>query len=153
MPVSALKIFSSAARTSLASLIGILSRGVWETLADDGAARWREKIWDDHAIGNDLLFIDLHLVHEVSSPQAFEGLRAAGRTVRRVDRTLATADHNVPDDRDLSRPIADPLSQAQLDALTANVAEFGIPFYGLGHARQGIVHVIGPELGHDAARA
>ena len=66
-----------------------------------------EKIWDDHAIGDDLLFIDLHLVHEVSSPQAFEGLRAAGRTVRRVDRTLATADHNVPT-WELSRPIADP---------------------------------------------
>ena len=105
-----------------------------------------EKIWDDHAIGDDLLFIDLHLVHEVSSPQAFEGLRLAGRGVRRVDRTLATADHNVPT-TDLSRPIEDPISKAQLDALTANVAEFGIPFYGLGHARQGIVHVIGPELG------
>jgi 3-isopropylmalate/(R)-2-methylmalate dehydratase large subunit len=105
-----------------------------------------EKIWDDHAIGDDLLFIDLHLVHEVSSPQAFEGLRTAGRTVRRVDRTLATADHNVPT-TDLSRPIADPISRAQLDALSANVKEFGIPFYGLGHARQGIVHVIGPELG------
>jgi len=105
-----------------------------------------DKIWDDHAIGDDLLFIDLHLVHEVSSPQAFEGLRAAGRTVRRVDRTLATADHNVPT-WELSRPNTDPVSQAQLDALTANVEEFGVPFYGLGHARQGIVHVIGPELG------
>jgi 3-isopropylmalate/(R)-2-methylmalate dehydratase large subunit len=105
-----------------------------------------EKIWDDHAIGDDLLFIDLHLVHEVSSPQAFEGLRAAGRGVRRVDRTLATADHNVPT-WELSRPVADPISRAQLDALAANVAEFGVPFYGLGHARQGIVHVIGPELG------
>ena len=84
------------------------------------ARTWRSKIWDDHAIGDDLLFIDLHLVHEVSSPQAFEGLRAAGRTVRRVDRTLATADHNVPT-TDLSRPIADPVSRAQLDALSANV--------------------------------
>ena len=102
------------------------------------------KIWDDHAIGDDLLFIDLHLVHEVSSPQAFEGLRLAGRGVRRVDRTLATADHNVPT---TNTPIADPVSRAQLDALSANVKEFGIPFYGLGHARQGIVHVIGPELG------
>jgi 3-isopropylmalate/(R)-2-methylmalate dehydratase large subunit len=101
-----------------------------------------EKIWDDHAIGDDLMFIDLHLVHEVSSPQAFEGLRAAGRTVRRVDRTLATADHNVPT-TELSRPIADAVSRAQLDALSANVKEFGVPFYGLGHARQGI----GPELG------
>jgi 3-isopropylmalate/(R)-2-methylmalate dehydratase large subunit len=105
-----------------------------------------EKIWDDHAIGNDLLFIDLHLVHEVSSPQAFEGLRDAGRRVRRVDRTLATADHNVPT-WELSRPVSDPLARAQLDALEANAAEFGIPYYGLGHARQGIVHVIGPELG------
>jgi 3-isopropylmalate/(R)-2-methylmalate dehydratase large subunit len=105
-----------------------------------------DKIWDDHAIGNDLLFIDLHLVHEVSSPQAFEGLRDAGRRVRRVDRTLATADHNVPT-WELSRPVSDPLARAQLDALAANAAEFGIPYYGLGHARQGIVHVIGPELG------
>ncbi len=105
-----------------------------------------EKVWDDHAIGDDLLFIDLHLVHEVSSPQAFEGLRAAGRRVRRVDRTLATADHNVPT-WELSRPIADPLARAQLEALAANVEEFGIPYYGRGHARQGIVHVIGPELG------
>jgi 3-isopropylmalate/(R)-2-methylmalate dehydratase large subunit len=105
-----------------------------------------DKIWDDHAIGDDLLFIDLHLVHEVSSPQAFEGLRAAGRTVRRVDRTLATADHNVPT-WELTRPNTDPVSQAQLDALTANVEEFGIPYYGMGHSRQGIVHVIGPELG------
>jgi 3-isopropylmalate/(R)-2-methylmalate dehydratase large subunit len=105
-----------------------------------------DRIWDDHAIGNDLLFIDLHLVHEVSSPQAFDGLRAAGRRVRRVDRTLATADHNVPT-WDFSRPVSDPLARAQLDALAANAAEFGIPYYGLGHARQGIVHVIGPELG------
>ena len=105
-----------------------------------------DKIWDEHAIGDDLLYIDLHLVHEVSSPQAFEGLRAAGRRVRRVDRTIATADHNVPT-WDLSRPNDDPVSQAQLDALERNVAEFGVPYYGLGHARQGIVHVIGPELG------
>jgi 3-isopropylmalate/(R)-2-methylmalate dehydratase large subunit len=105
-----------------------------------------DKIWDDHAIGDDLLYIDLHLVHEVSSPQAFEGLRATGRRVRRVDRTLATADHNVPT-WELSRPISDPIARAQLDALAANVAEFGVPFYGLGHERQGIVHVIGPELG------
>ncbi|HET6173207.1 MAG TPA: 3-isopropylmalate dehydratase large subunit [Gaiellales bacterium] len=105
-----------------------------------------DKIWDEHAIGDDLLFIDLHLVHEVSSPQAFEGLRASGRTVRRLDRTLATADHNVPT-TDLLRPIEDPVSRAQLEALERNVAEFGVPYYGLGHARQGIVHVIGPELG------
>ena len=104
------------------------------------------KIFADHAIGDDLLFIDLHLVHEVTSPQAFDGLRLAGRSVRRPDRTLATADHNVPT-WDPQRPIEDLVSKAQLDALTRNVAEFGVPYYGLGHARQGIVHVIGPELG------
>src|SRR5690349_15668083 len=105
-----------------------------------------EKIWDDHAIGDDLLFVDLHLVHEVTSPQAFEGLRLAGRPVRRPDRTLATADHNVPTG-DLRLPIADELSRAQLAALERNCAEFGVRLYGLGHRRQGIVHVIGPELG------
>jgi 3-isopropylmalate/(R)-2-methylmalate dehydratase large subunit len=105
-----------------------------------------EKIWDDHAIGDDLLFVDLHLVHEVTSPQAFEGLRLTGRRVRRPDRTLATADHNVPTG-DLSLPIADDLSRQQLEALDRNCAEFGVPLYGLGHRRQGIVHVIGPELG------
>ena len=104
------------------------------------------KIFADHAIGDDLLFIDLHLVHEVTSPQAFDGLRLAGRPVRRPDRTLATADHNVPT-WNPQRPIEDLVSKAQLDALTRNVAEFGVPYYGLGHARQGIVHVIGPELG------
>ena len=102
-----------------------------------------EKIWDDHLVGDDLLFVDLHLVHEVTSPQAFDGLRLAGRTVRRPDRTLATADHNVP-----TGPGApDELSQAQLEALARNCDEFGVPLYPLGHRRQGIVHVIGPELG------
>jgi 3-isopropylmalate/(R)-2-methylmalate dehydratase large subunit len=104
------------------------------------------RIFDDHAIGDDLLFVDLHLVHEVTSPQAFEGLRRAGRAVRRPDRTLATADHNVPT-WDLHRPVEDELSRAQLEALDRNCAEFGIPLYGMGHRRQGIVHVIGPELG------
>jgi len=102
-----------------------------------------EKVWDDHAIGDDLLFVDLHLVHEVTSPQAFEGLRAAGRRVRRPDRTVATADHNVatgPGD-------PDELSQAQLEALDRNCAEFGVRLYPLGHRRNGIVHVIGPQLG------
>ena len=105
-----------------------------------------EKIWDDHVIGDDLLFVDLHLVHEVTSPQAFDGLRLAGRRVRRPDRTLATADHNVPTtassaaSRTSSRAI-------QLEALARNCEEFGITCYGLGHRRQGIVHVIGPELG------
>ena len=104
------------------------------------------KIWDDHAIGDDLLYVYLHLVHEVTSPQAFEGLRLSGRRVRRPDRTIATADHNVPT-WELSRPIEDEVARQQLDALARNVEEFGIPYYGLGHRRQGIVHVIGPELG------
>jgi 3-isopropylmalate/(R)-2-methylmalate dehydratase large subunit len=105
-----------------------------------------EKILADHLIGDDLLFIDLHLVHEVTSPQAFDGLRLAGRKVRRPDRTLATADHNVPTTA-FALPIEDDLSRAQLDALDRNCAEFGIRCYGRGHRRQGIVHVIGPELG------
>ena len=105
-----------------------------------------EKILADHMIGGDLLFIDLHLVHEVTSPQAFDGLRLAGRKVRRPDRTLATADHNVPTTA-FSLPIGDDLSRAQLEALDRNCAEFGIRCYGRGHRRQGIVHVIGPELG------
>ncbi|HEX2587578.1 MAG TPA: 3-isopropylmalate dehydratase large subunit [Gaiellales bacterium] len=102
-----------------------------------------EKVWEAHLIGDDLLFVDLHLVHEVTSPQAFEGLRLAGRRVRRPDRTLATADHNVPTGP--GRP--DELSQAQLEALQRNCEEFGVRLYPLGHRRQGIVHVIGPELG------
>jgi 3-isopropylmalate/(R)-2-methylmalate dehydratase large subunit len=102
-----------------------------------------EKVWADHAIGDDLLYVDLHLVHEVTSPQAFEGLRLAGRRLHRPDRTLATADHNVPTGP--GQP--DQLSQAQLAALEQNCDEFGVPLYALGHARQGIVHVIGPELG------
>ncbi len=102
-----------------------------------------EKVWEEHLIGDDLLFVDLHLVHEVTSPQAFEGLRLAGRRVRRPDRTLATADHNVPTGP--GRP--DELSQAQLEALRRNCEEFGVRLYPLGHRRQGIVHVIGPELG------
>jgi 3-isopropylmalate/(R)-2-methylmalate dehydratase large subunit len=105
-----------------------------------------EKIWDDHVIGDDLLFVDLHLVHEVTSPQAFDGLRMAGRPVRRPDRTLATADHNVPT-IGLDRGIEDELSRVQLEALQRNCEEFGVTYYGLGHRRQGIVHVIGPELG------
>jgi 3-isopropylmalate/(R)-2-methylmalate dehydratase large subunit len=105
-----------------------------------------EKIWDAHVIDGDLLFVDLHLVHEVTSPQAFDGLRLAGRRVRRPDRTIATADHNTPTTA-LADGVADPISKQQLDALARNVEEFGIVFYGWGHRRQGIVHVIGPELG------
>jgi 3-isopropylmalate/(R)-2-methylmalate dehydratase large subunit len=105
-----------------------------------------EKILADHLIGDDLLFVDLHLVHEVTSPQAFESLRLAGRKVRRPDRTLATADHNVPT-WELDRPVDDDMSRQQLEALDRNAADFGIRCYGRGHRRQGIVHVIGPELG------
>jgi len=105
-----------------------------------------EKIWDSHVIDGDLLFIDLHLIHEVTTPQAFEGLRLAGRGVRRPDRTLATADHNTPTSP-LAEGVTDPVSKQQLDTLTHNVDEHGLVFYPWGHKRQGIVHVIGPELG------
>ena len=105
-----------------------------------------EKIWDSHVIDDDLLFIDLHLIHEVTTPQAFESMRLAGRGVRRPDRTLATADHNTPTSA-LAEGIKDPISKQQLDTLTKNVDEHGLVFYPWGHKRQGIVHVIGPELG------
>jgi 3-isopropylmalate/(R)-2-methylmalate dehydratase large subunit len=110
-----------------------------------------EKIWDAHVVYSaegepDLLFIDLHLVHEVTSPQAFDGLRLAGRTVRRPDLTVATADHNVPT-RDIDQPVADPISAQQLETLNTNTAEFGITCYPMGDPNQGIVHVIGPEQG------
>ncbi|MDX6688943.1 MAG: 3-isopropylmalate/(R)-2-methylmalate dehydratase large subunit [Solirubrobacteraceae bacterium] len=107
-----------------------------------------EKIWADHEVAPGLLWIDLHLVHEVTSPQAFDGLRLAGRAVRRPDRTLATADHNTPTDgTPTAALIADELSRVQVQALETNCAQFGIPIYSLGSDRQGIVHVIGPELG------
>jgi 3-isopropylmalate/(R)-2-methylmalate dehydratase large subunit len=107
-----------------------------------------EKIWEAHEVDKDLIYIDLHLVHEVTSPQAFDGLRLASRPVRRPDKTLATADHNVPTDgTPTARMIADKLSRKQVEALEANCAEFGIPVFSLGSERQGIVHVIGPELG------
>ncbi|MEA2842485.1 MAG: 3-isopropylmalate/(R)-2-methylmalate dehydratase large subunit [Actinomycetota bacterium] len=111
-----------------------------------------EKLWDRHlvhaGVGDepDLLYVDLHLIHEVTTPQAFEGLRMAGRGVRRPDLTVATADHNVPT-VGLDLPIADPISARQLDVLTANCAEHGITFYPMGSAGQGIVHIIGPEQG------
>jgi 3-isopropylmalate/(R)-2-methylmalate dehydratase large subunit len=110
-----------------------------------------EKVWEAHVVRHaegepDLLYIDLHLVHEVTSPQAFDGLRSAGRPVRRPDLTLATEDHNTPT-IDIDKPIADPISRAQLEALRANCAEFGVPIYSLGNAEQGIVHVVGPQLG------
>jgi 3-isopropylmalate/(R)-2-methylmalate dehydratase large subunit len=107
-----------------------------------------EKIWDAHEVDRDLIYIDLHLVHEVTSAQAFDGLRLADRSVRRPDKTLATADHNVPTDgTPAARLIADELSRKQVEALERNCEEFGIPIYSLGSERQGIVHVIGPELG------
>jgi 3-isopropylmalate/(R)-2-methylmalate dehydratase large subunit len=110
-----------------------------------------EKVWGRHVVARaegepDLLYIDLHLVHEVTSPQAFDGLRLAGRGVRRPDLTVATADHNVPT-LDIDRPVADPISAKQLEVLAANCAEFAITCYPMGNANQGIVHVIGPEQG------
>ena len=110
-----------------------------------------EKIWDAHVVtelpgGETLLFVDRHLVHEVTSPQAFDGLRLAGRPVRRPDLTFATADHNVPTAGDRLN-VADILSRTQIEALKRNCAEFGIPYYGMESDRQGIVHIIGPELG------
>ncbi|MGI8715670.1 MAG: 3-isopropylmalate dehydratase large subunit [Solirubrobacteraceae bacterium] len=107
-----------------------------------------DKIWQAHEVSHSLLYIDLHLVHEVTSPQAFEGLRLAGRPVRRPDRTLATVDHNVPTDgTHTAAQIRDELSRVQVQTLEQNCAQFGVPLYSLGSAHQGIVHVIGPELG------
>jgi 3-isopropylmalate/(R)-2-methylmalate dehydratase large subunit len=108
-----------------------------------------KRVWDAHVVreepdGPALLYVDLHLIHEVTSPQAFEGLRLAGRGVRRTDRSLATMDHNVPT---VDGPVTDPLARAQLDALRRNCEEFGVPLYATGSGREGIVHVIGPELG------
>ena len=110
-----------------------------------------DKIWDAHVVDHQpgkpaILYIDCHLVHEVTSPQAFEGLRMAGRKVRRPDLTFATADHNVPTSG-RSLPIADPIAKTQIDTLESNCREFGIELYGLDSPDQGIVHVIGPELG------
>ena len=110
-----------------------------------------EKLWESHLVRRaggepDLLYIDLHLVHEVTSPQAFDGLRMAGRTVRRPDLTVATEDHNVPT-LDIDRPIADKVSAIQVETLRRNCAEFGVPLYPMGDREQGIVHVIGPQLG------
>jgi 3-isopropylmalate/(R)-2-methylmalate dehydratase large subunit len=107
-----------------------------------------DKIWEAHEVASGLIYIDLHLVHEVTSPQAFDGLRLAGRPVRRPDRTVATADHNVPTDgTPVASRIKDVLSRTQVETLERNCAEFGIPIYSLGSEHQGIVHVIGPELG------
>jgi 3-isopropylmalate/(R)-2-methylmalate dehydratase large subunit len=110
-----------------------------------------EKIWEEHRVhrgdgGPDLLYVDLHLVHEVTSPQAFDGLRLAGRRVRRPDLTVATEDHNTPT-QDIDKPIADPISRRQVEVLRQNCREFGITHHTLGSGGQGIVHVIGPEQG------
>ena len=110
-----------------------------------------EKVWDEHVVRStpgepDLLYIDLHLIHEVTSPQAFEGLRLAGRKVRRPDLTLATEDHNIPT-LDWDKPIADPVSRKQVETLRANAEEFGVRLHPLGDVEQGIVHVVGPQLG------
>ncbi|GAB2736229.1 3-isopropylmalate dehydratase large subunit [Sinomonas soli] len=111
-----------------------------------------EKVWDAHVVRRgedgqpDLLYIDLHLVHEVTSPQAFEGLRLAGRRLRRPDLTIATEDHNTPT-IDIDKPIADPTSRTQIETLRANCAEFGVRLHSLGDREQGIVHVVGPQLG------
>ncbi len=110
-----------------------------------------EKVWDEHIVRSadgepDLLYIDLHLVHEVTSPQAFDGLRLAGRRVRRPDLTLATEDHNVPT-LAIDQPIADPVSRTQVETLRKNAADFGVRLHPLGDVEQGIVHVVGPQLG------
>jgi 3-isopropylmalate/(R)-2-methylmalate dehydratase large subunit len=129
----------------MASPIGELEEAfsMGRTLAD--------KLWETHVVRQsvgepDLLYIDLHLVHEVTSPQAFDGLRQGGRQVRRPDLTLATEDHNVPT-IDIERPIADPVSRTQVETLRKNCADFGIPLFPMGDIDQGIVHVIGPQLG------
>src|ERR1700746_1460666 len=110
-----------------------------------------EKVWDDHVVSappgqSPLLYIDLHLVHEVTSPQAFDGLRAAGRKVRQTQRTVATVDHNVPTEP-RGTPITDPVAARQIEALQKNCREFGVRLFDMDSPEQGIVHVIGPELG------
>ncbi|MDH3597804.1 MAG: aconitase family protein, partial [Rhodospirillales bacterium] len=110
-----------------------------------------DKIWESHLVdrqddGTCLIYIDRHLVHEVTSPQAFEGLRLAGRQLRRPEATLAVADHNVPT-TDRSAGIADEESRIQVETLTRNCADFAIPYFAMGDVRQGIVHIIGPEQG------
>ena len=110
-----------------------------------------EKVWEDHVVARnegepDLLFIDLHLVHEVTSPQAFDGLRVAGRTVRRPDLTLITEDHNIPT-KDIDKPIADPISAEQVRVVRRNAEEFGLRIFSMGDQENGIVHVVGPQLG------
>ena len=125
------------------------------TTAGADSARPRtlaEKVWDDHLVVKgedgqpDLIYIDLHLVHEVTSPQAFDGLRSEGRPLRRLDLTIATEDHNTPT-WEIDKPIADLTSRTQIETLRRNAAEFGVRLHSLGDAEQGIVHVVGPQLG------
>src|ERR1044072_4247122 len=132
-------------------------------MAESRARTLAEQVWEQHVVRQgsgdepDLLYIDLHLVHEVTSPQAFDGLRLAGRRVRRPDLTIATEDHNVPTDpmldppgrpsAGIELPIADPVSKTQVDTLRKNCAEFGVRLHPMGDAEQGIVHIIGPQLG------
>src|SRR5262245_7043603 len=123
------------------------AHGGWWTMAPQTLA---EKVWEEHVVRRqdgepDLLFVDLHLVHEVTSPQAFDGLRMHGRTVRRPELTVATMDHNVPT---TAGPVTDETSARQMEALRTNASEFGITLYPWGGAGQGIVHVIGPEMGY-----
>src|SRR3954452_11775498 len=107
-----------------------------------------DKIWDAHEVAPSLIYIDLHMVHEVTSPQAFDGLRLGGRKVRRPDRTLATADHNVPiDGSTVAAQIRDHLSRVQVETLEHNCAEFGVPVYSIGSKQQGVVDVVRPALG------
>src|SRR6476660_8826399 len=124
-------------------MVGVSQKSGGRTLA--------EKVWDAHVVRSaagepDLLYVDLHLVHEVTSPQAFDGLRLAGRRVRRPDLTVATMDHNVPT-VGIDQPVRDPVSRQQMEVLARNCAEFGIRLYSMGEPLQGIVHVIGPEQG------
>ena len=121
-------------------------------MTESRARTLAEKVWDDHLVAKgedgspDLIYIDLHLLHEVTSPQAFDGLRLAGRPVRRPDLTIATEDHNTPT-LAINKPIADPISRVQIETLRANAKEFGIRLHSLGDIEQGIVHVVGPQLG------
>src|SRR4029079_15624634 len=138
------------ARSTLDALDGTGHEGVVMGRSQ-GPRTLAEKVWDEHVVRSvsgqpDLLFIDLHLIHEVTSPQAFEGLRLSGRTVRRPDLTLATEDHNVPT-VDWDKPIQDPVSRTPVETLRTNAAEFGIRLHPLGDLDQGIVHVVGPQLG------
>src|SRR3954464_15015038 len=139
---------SASARSNGEQTASASARSDGEQTVSASARSLFDKIWERHEVAPGLLYVDLHLVHEVTSPQAFESLRLAGRPVRRPDRTLATADHNVPTDGSTSaRQIADHLSRVQVETLERNCEEFGVPIHSIGARAQGIVHVIGPELG------